>query len=131
MGYAGEQVPIRGEFSSADARAVTLNESQARFTLYVDGSTSTVTLNATDRVIINTICAAVGATMSVEIYDGSDDTVDAGESLIFLRGGTAFGPFGTNLDIACKVGTYPKVETSALGQVDVVFTGVVVRGAAT
>jgi hypothetical protein len=131
MGYAGEKIPIRGEFSSADARAVTLNESQARFTLYVDGSTSTVTLNATDRVTITSISASFAASMSAEVYDGTDDTVDAGESLIFIRGGTAFGPFGTNLDITCKAGTYPKLETSALGQVDVVFSGYVVRGAAT
>lgn len=129
MGYAGEQVPIRGEFSSADARAATLTETTARVSLYQDGTTTAVTLAATDRVVITGFSVGGAANMTVEIYGGSDDTVDAGESLIFTRITAAIGSYATNLNITCMAGTYPKVETSAAGQVDLVLYGYVVRGA--
>jgi hypothetical protein len=130
MGYAGEIINFRGEFSSADARAATLTEATARVSLYIDGTTSAITLAATDRVTITGISAAAAATITVELYGGSDDTVDAGESLMYFRLTSALGVAQSNLNIACMAGTYPKVETSAIGQIDVVLYGYVVRGAA-
>ena len=118
---------FHGEFSSADASG--LNESQSRFALYGARSTAALTLNAADVVTITDISVSSGGTnLTVQVYDGADATVDAGE-LVFK------GVVPTNSTQSmrlvtpheCQVGKYPKIKTSGAGQVDVIIHGTIVR----
>src|SRR5688572_10003875 len=73
--------PFHGEFSTADASG--LSEANSRFNLYKPGSTTALTLAANERVVVTSVVVAfTGATSrAVQVYDGADATVDAGELL--------------------------------------------------
>lgn len=124
--------PFHGEFSSADASA--LSEANARFTLYgVDKQA--ITLAADERVIVTDIDVVVGTALTVTIYDGDDATPDDGEKILMHSFG-ANGGISSHLRTPhyCAVNAstsspdgYPKLETSAAGQVDCVIHGVVVK----
>ena len=120
-------VPFHGEFSSADASA--LSEANSRFTLYGAGSTTAITLNANDQIEITDISiASAGTNLTVQVYDGADATVDAGEAVyeaIVPTNTTQSKIIGTPHVI--QKGTYPKLKTSGAGQVDAVIHGRVVR----
>jgi len=116
---------FHGEFSSADASALT--EPNSRFTLYQDGTTTSITLAATDKVVITDIDIRVGITgRTVQVYDGANNTVDAGET---IHAGTYAASTGHNRVSAtphsCQLGSYPKVKTSGAGQVDLNIRGYV------
>lgn len=121
-------VPIRGEFSSADASA--LSEPNSRFALYGQGSATALTLGTNDYISIQQITVSSAATTAlVQVYDGPDATVDAGEE---MHGGIV--PTNSTVNVGpfpvvktCQKGTYPKVKASAAGAVRVQFTGIVVR----
>lgn len=120
-------VPIRGEFSSADATALT--EANSRLLLYGQGSASAVTLTANDHVLIHSVTVSSAATNAlVQVYDGADNAVDAGEEIF-----GAIIPTNTNtsalfgVPVCCQKGRYPKVKASAAGNVRVQFRGMVVR----
>ena len=119
--------PFHGEFSSADASA--LSEVNSRFSLYASNSLAAVTLAANEQVLIADIDVVCGGTgLTVTLYDGADTTVSAGEQV--LKGTfAANGGISSHLLVPhyCQVGTYPKVKTSAAGQVDVTVRGVIVR----
>lgn len=115
--------PFHGEFTSADASALT--EANSRFTLYVPHTTTAITLASTSRVVITDLWFwSVGA-VAVSIYDGADATVSAGEKIW----GTATVAANTNVFRSlvtghhCQTGTWPKVKTGAAGQIDAIIHG--------
>lgn len=117
-------VEFHGEFSSADASA--LNEASSRFALYGARSTSAITLASTDCVRITDIVFKSVAAINVDIYDGANNAVDAGELIArvaFAANTSAVVSFGAAHH--CQVGTYPKVKASGAGQIDVVIHGFV------
>lgn len=120
-------VPLHGEFSSADASA--LDEANSRFTLYGASSVTAVTLDADDVVAVTGLVISVGATaLTVEVYDGADNVVDAGEQIVEVN-----LPVNGSIAISfpvphyCQKGTFPKVNTSVAGAVDCTLNGVVRR----
>lgn len=119
--------PIHGEFTSADASALT--EENSRILLYGPGSTTAVTLASTDQVVITDLKLICGATgLTVTVYDGANNTVAAGERITmgtFAANGGEAQNFTTGH--YCQVGTWPKVKTSAAGQIDVQIRGFVYR----
>ena len=119
-------VPFHGEFSSTDASG--LSEPNARFTLYGAGSVSAITLSANDYVHITSVVIVTGATISTQVYDGANNTVDAGEQVV-KASTVANAPFYSAGPVqhVCQVGTYPKVKTSGAGQVDVCIRGTIQR----
>lgn len=123
MSFYNAGVPVHGEFTSADASA--LSESNSRFAIYGGGSTTAVTLAAGDYVTISDLDILCGSSaLTVTVYDGANATVDAGETVVI-------GDYPANGGIArtyrsphvCQKGTYPKVKTSGAGAVKVVFHG--------
>lgn len=122
--------PIRGYFSAADARAATLSEAQARILLFESkpASVAAVVLAATDIVLITGIVFMSAVTLVASLYDGSDDTIDAGERLWMSRHSAAGGncsPIIFMPPLQCQAGTYPKIEADVTGQIDVMITGTV------
>lgn len=118
-------IRFHGEFSSADPSA--LSEANSRITLYGDGSTTAITLAATDQVIITDINTGSGASNVITVYDGADATVDAGEKILYMRQTTVGAAMSLLTPRFCQVGTYPKVKGSAV-QTDVVVHGYIYRG---
>ena len=121
-------VPFHGEFSSADAHA--LSEPNSRFSLYGPESTSAITLDSNDEVIITDVIInnASAGTLLIQIYDGANNTVDAGETVLTAKVGTLAttgGVFQTGHH--CQKGTYPKVITDTSGQVYVSIKGLIHR----
>lgn len=119
--------PFHGEFSSADASALT--EPNGRFTLYGAGGTSALTLDASDQVRITDITvSSAGTNLTLTVYDGANNAAGGGE--VIWKGVV---PTNTvqNKTLAtphfCQKGTYPKVITSGAGQVDVTIHGTIVR----
>jgi len=113
---------FHGEFTSADASA--LSEPNSRFTLYEYGGTSTITLGATDTAVISDLTIVTGAALTVTVYDGADNTVDAGE--VIARGNFPANGGETHKSgcpHSCQIGTYPKIKTSGAGQIDGVVRG--------
>jgi hypothetical protein len=119
--------PFHGEFSSADASA--LSEVNSRFALYASNSTTAIALAANEQVLITDVDVVCGATgLTVTLYDGADTTVGAGEQI--LKGSfAANGGISSHLLVPhyCQVATYPKLKSSAAGQVDATVRGVIVR----
>lgn len=121
---SAEGVPVHGEFSSANASALT--EANSRILLYGAGSTTAVTLGANDQVMITDLTIVAGAALTATIYDGADNTAGAGEVI-------AKGSFGANGGVHecacsphyCQKGTWPKVLTSGAGQIDVIIRGTI------
>lgn len=118
---------VHGEFYSADASA--LSESDARILLYGAGSTTAITLDSNDNVVITDIKIIVGATsLTVTVYDGANNTVAAGE--IIQKGlYAAYNGEAQNFSAphVCQKGTWPKVLTSAAGAVYVYVKGYIYR----
>lgn len=120
MGHTGSR--LHGEFSSANASA--LDEENSRILLYGAGSVSAVTLGAGDTVCVTSVAVAVGAALTVTVYDGANNTPAAGEQIlkvITAAAGTAV--YHLPVAHACQPGTWPKVKTSGAGQVDVTLHG--------
>lgn len=120
-------VPFHGEFASADATALT--EVNGRLALYGAGSTTALTLDANDQVVITDIDVSVGATaMEVRIYDGANNADGTGEVAARFNlpvNGSAFRNLAS--PHVCQKGTYPKVITSAAGAVDAIIHGYIER----
>src|SRR5262245_32378345 len=119
-------VPAHGEFSSADASG--LSEASSRFALYGPGQTSALSLAATDTFAVTDLTVVAGAAMTVWVYDGANNAVDAGEQavkLVFAAAGQASVSFRS--PHYCQAGSWPKVKTSAAGQVDVTLHGGVLK----
>lgn len=120
-------VPFHGEFSSADASA--LSEANSRFTLYGAGSATALTLASTDRVTITDVKLMVGSSaLTATVYDGANATVDAGETVTtgdYAANGGEAQNFTT--PHICQTGTYPKVKTSGAGAVKAQIRGTIVR----
>lgn len=127
LGYAGGS-PFHAEFTSSDA-STPANEPAARMTLYGASSTAAITLGANDQVVITDLRVLCGGTgLTVSVFDGADTTVDAGERITvgtYAANGGEFQPMQT--PFWCQKGTYPKVKTSAAGQIDVYARGVIIR----
>lgn len=117
-------IRFHAEFSSADPSA--LSEANSRFTLYGDGSTTAITLGASDQVIVTEVNSASGATNTISVYDGADATVDAGEKIAYIRQTTVSQTFSLTSPHYCQVGTYPKVKGLAV-QTDLVIHGYIYR----
>lgn len=118
--------PFHGEFSSADASA--LSEANSRFALYPAGSTSALTLAANERVVITDVAVVTGAALTVTLYDGADTTASGGEQI--LKGSfAANGGISSALAVPHygQTASYPKVKTSGAGQIDVTIRGVIER----
>lgn len=126
-----DYLPMHGYFSSADARAVTLDEAGARIPMYLDnGSTDVVVLGTSDQVIITHVqTASVTGAQTIAVYDGSDDTAGADNIITFSRHAAAIGnnPQTFLTPHYCQVGTYPKVEAAAAGQLEVTIRGYIKR----
>lgn len=119
---------FHGEFSSADASALT--EPNSRFTLYETSGTA-ITLAPNERVIVTDFTLQLGASgLTVQIYEGADATPGAGE--IIFKGTLAANGFANAFFSAphylATPATYPKLKTSAIGQVDCNIRGVIVKG---
>lgn len=119
---------VHGEFSSADATALSAGTT-ARIVLHGPGSTSALTLDANDYVqILSATVSSAATTALVQIYDGADATVDAGEEIfggIVPTNSTVSANFHS--PHVCQKGSYPKVKASAAGNVRVQIRCVVVR----
>lgn len=118
---------VHGEFSSADASG--LSEPNSRILLYGAGSTTAVTLDSNDNVVITDVFVLCGATgLTVTVYDGANNTVAAGETIVkgtfSANGGVAMNLSAPHV---CQKGTWPKVLTSAAGQIDVAIKGYIYR----
>lgn len=121
-------VAFHGEFSSADATALS-EGTTARFALYGEGSATALTLDANDHVVIHQITVSSAATTAlVQVYDGADVTVDAGEE--------AFGgivPTNSVINVplpvpfVCQKASYPKVKASAAGNIRAQIHGTILR----
>lgn len=119
--------PFHGEFASADASALT--EANGRILLYGPGSTTAITLAATEQVIITSAAVSVGAAaLEVRIYDGANNADAAGEVVLRvnlpINGSVAHTITPGHV---CQVGSWPKVITSGAGAVDVVIHGYITR----
>lgn len=131
-GITFQGVPFRGEFSATDPSTQVLNtEPLHRYTLYPAGSTAALSVASNDMVIITDISLCAAAASNVTIYDGSDISADAGETLFAARTSTTFTTIVQSLStpVACQPGTYPKIvgSSTASGLVSVI-TGVIKRG---
>lgn len=119
--------PFHGEFASADASALT--EANGRFALYGAGSTTSLTLDANDEVVITDVDVSVGATaLEVRVYDGANNADGSGEVVARFNlpvNGSAFRSLAS--PHVCQRGTYPKVITSAAGAVDAIIHGYIRR----
>jgi hypothetical protein len=128
MPYAGQIDKVRGEFSAADATEPTLDETTARFTLYLDGTATTTTIGATDQFVLTGISVnSSAASQGYYVYGGSDDT-KAGDQLFVGSAGTAQGPAYSGVRVAAVPGTYPKMEGSSGTQLDATIYGYIIRG---
>lgn len=120
-------VPFHGEFTSADASA--LSEENSRILLYGAGSTTAVTLTSNDQVVITDLKVVCGASgLIVTVYDGANNTVAAGERIdlgTYAANGGIMGSFA--VPHYCQKGTWPKVKTSGAGQIDVQIRGTIHR----
>lgn len=120
-------VPFHGEFASADASALT--EANGRFALYGAGSTTSLTLDANDEVVITDWELSTGASaLECRIYDGANNADGAGEVVARVNL-PANGYAGKILGSphVCQKGTYPKLITSGAGAVDGVIHGYIRR----
>lgn len=123
---ASRDLAFHGEFSSADASA--LSEVNSRVLLYPAGTVTAYTLAATDQVLIYRVTLVCGAALTVQLYDGADNSVGAGEKVLqgnFAANGGVGGPFAVAHQ--CQAGTWPKVKTNTSGQIDVTIHGVIRR----
>lgn len=121
-----KQIPFHGSFGSADASG--LSETNSRVALYPMRSTSAITLDSTDVVAITDFVITVGGTIRVQIYDGSDNSVGAGEEIteLVLAANTS-GSHHLRTPHECQAGTYPKIKTNASGDVQVTMHGFIER----
>lgn len=124
----GKSVAFHGEFTSADASA--LSEANSRFALYqtVAGTRSAIALGVSDQVVITDIDIVVGGTgLTVTLYDGDNNTVAAGERIL-LGTFAANGGISAHLQVPhyCLTQSYPKLKASAAGQVDATIRGHIV-----
>lgn len=130
-GYLFQGVPFRGEFSATDSSTQVLTtEASHRFALYPPGSTTALSVGASDTVIITDLCLHASAASKYYIYDGSDINADAGDILFTVRIGTGGPTVVSNLGtpVVCQAGTYPKViGSSTVADVNAVITGVIKR----
>lgn len=129
-------IPFHGEFSSADASALT--EANSRFTLYPAGSKVAIggagvpaVLGSEDYAVVTDLeLDFTGATTRViTIYDGADATVDGGEKIHEVS--MAQNAHHTNRPLApytCQKGTYPKVKAGGGGQFTALIRGYITRG---
>ena len=116
--------PIHGEFSSADASALT--EAASRLALYPASSTTALTLGSTDQVQVTAVTITTQATLTVQIYDGADNVIGAGERIGRVQNATNIAMQILFLQPHfCQLGTFPKVKTNGAGQVDVTLNGTV------
>lgn len=118
---------VHGEFASSDATG--LNEANSRLTLYQAGTATSLTLGSSDHFVVCSVTVSSAATNAlVQLYDGADATVDAGEEVL---GGIVATNTSQTVNLSaphvCQKGTYPKVKASAAGNVRVQVRGVVVR----
>lgn len=127
MPYAGQIDKVRGEFSSADATEATLDEAGARYTLYLDGTTSTTTIGSTDQFVLTGVTVYVAGSTTFHVYGGADD-VKAGDQMV-CGSATTTGIVQSGHRVAAVAGTYPKLETAIAAQVDSVIYGYIIRGA--
>lgn len=122
-------VPFHGEFSSADASAGTLTtEASRRIQLYLGGASSTYALAASDQVIVTEFFASSANPNQVTIYEGSDVTVDAGDTITYIRQTTVGGGLVFGTPHFCRPGCCPKVVCGTTVVVDVTIRGVIKLG---
>ncbi len=125
-----QRFPVHGEFASSDASG--LSEPNSRFTLYAGGTTTSITLGANDQVEIDAVNVnTLTALALINVYDGADNAADAGEKIftgIVAANCNEIGASG--MGYICQPGSYPKVKTSASGQVYATLYGYVIRPAA-
>lgn len=114
---------FHGEFSSADASSLT--EANGRFALYLGGQAAAYTLQSDDHVVITEIIISTITALTLTVYDGADATVAAGEKIAHVILAANSQPVIIKLSTprVCQRGIYPKVDTSASGQVDVTING--------
>lgn len=117
--------PFHGEFYSTDASAPA-NEAAARISLYgAAGAGQIASLNANDIAVVTDIKIMVGSSaITVQVYDGSDATVDNGDKITEgdypANGGEFQHAYTPHF---CQAGTFPKVRTSGAGAVRVQIRG--------
>lgn len=118
--------PFRGVFTSADASSPS-NAPATVFTLYEVKGATTITLAATDEVIITDIIATVGANISTTIFEGADENIASPSEIIaVVRGGTTVcATHRFAVPHFCAAGVTPRCRTSGTGQVDCVIHGVI------
>lgn len=73
-------------------------------------------------MVITDVIIMVGATLTVHLFDGADNTPAAAEKYVsgtFSAGAVIH--FNTHCE--CAAGSYPKIKTSGAGQVDCQIRG--------
>lgn len=119
--------PFHGEFSSADASALT-EATTARFVMYPPGSTVALTVGSNDQVIITDVAVfTVTAAAQPTIYDGADATAGSGE-VVFATRSTTGAVQSFTVPHFCQRGTYPKCKSASAAQIEAVIRGFIVRG---
>lgn len=123
--------PFHGEFSSADATA--LSEEDSQFTLY-DTAKNVITLANNDQVLITDLIVANNTgfnSVQFTVYDGSDNSAGAGEKIYHanMDDAATSNPITMHFPVPhyCRVGTYPKMKTNLSGQVDAIIRGVILK----
>ena len=126
--------PFHGEFASGDASAPAL-ETDARIKLYKEGTATEITaLGINDQVIITDYNSQLASTVTVSMFFGATKAVTAG-NLVHKVGHAASGQSQISVSFSTPykgpVGAggipWPKILTSAAGQVDVQIRGTIVR----
>ena len=119
--------PFHGEFNfdGSVTDASNLSEADARFNLYKAASNTQIsTLLSTDIVEVTDILMLVEANITVTLYDGSDNTISAGELIAFgtppANGGWALSAQCSHF---CQAGTFPKMNGSASGVIRCIIRG--------
>lgn len=127
--YQGE--PFRGEFSAVDATTQVLTTAAGhQFSLFAAGSTTAITVNTGDRVMISDILLVAQATDTFTIYDGTDINADVGEKLATVRVSTnnGYAAVSLNTPAVCQASIVPKIiGSSTVANLVATIYGVVKR----
>lgn len=120
MDLIGESVHF--EFTSGDATTA------AVVTIY-DNDGGLRPLTPGERLCITDIHITAEAAMTVDVFNGVGAAPGAGERLFKTVASATIGTAYPSLDTAAygKKGVTPKVKTSAVGNVTVIGTGVILR----
>lgn len=122
------RIPFWGRFYHA-TNASALDEATSRYVLYyrdpATGAATAITLGANDTLEILSMTIVASAALLLQVYDGADAAVDAGEQIAAQRTVATQLYAHQNLTPGhvTKAGTYPKFKASGAGEVESYIRG--------